>query len=73
MIAGRWPMLDRYGGASIAIPTIDHRPSTLRQGKLISNPFHSCYTVDSEFLADFPDVNINCTVAYNYIVPPDLV
>ena len=40
--------------------------------KLVSHALNSSYTIYPQFLPYFPDMYINGTVAYNYIVTPNL-
>ncbi len=46
---------------------------SLLHSEFVSNSFYSSDTIDTELLTNFSNMYIDSTVAYNYVVAPNLV
>ncbi len=55
------------------VPCLLHLVPSHLEFKFIPNSLHCCNAINTQFLTDFADVDINGAVANNYIITPYLV
>ena len=58
---------------STLVPCLLHLVPSHLEFKFIPNTFHCSYAINTQFLADFADVDINSSITNNYVITPYLV